>query len=84
MLQQVSVHQDSSRELVAFLRSLRQNVNFTGDVSSALARRVTASSDNSIWQQTPQAVISPRTERCICTIVELLEIPAAQCTRTFF
>jgi len=75
MLQQVSIHQDSSPELVAFLRSLRQNVNFTGDVSSALARRVTASSDNSIWQQTPQAVISPRTERCICTIVELLDQP---------
>ena len=57
--------QDAATELVANYLSTIKNQGFSGDTDASYATRLTASTDNSIYQQIPQGVIFPKTEKDI-------------------
>lgn len=57
--------QDAATELVANYLNTIQNQGFTGDTDASYATRLTASTDNSIYQQLPQGVIFPKSEKDI-------------------
>ncbi|GEB69391.1 FAD-binding oxidoreductase [Pseudoalteromonas carrageenovora] len=57
--------QDAATELVANYLSTIKNQGFRGDTDASYATRLTASTDNSIYQQIPQGVIFPKTEKDI-------------------
>ncbi|MFT6787106.1 MAG: FAD/FMN-containing dehydrogenase/Fe-S oxidoreductase [Pseudoalteromonas rhizosphaerae] len=57
--------QDAATDLVAsYLKTIIKQ-GFTGDTDASYATRITASTDNSIYQQLPQSVIFPKTEKDI-------------------
>jgi len=62
--------QDSATTLVAQYLKAITNQGFTGDTDASYATRLTASTDNSIYQQMPQGVIFPRTEKDIKIALE--------------
>lgn len=57
--------QDAATELVANYLNTIKNQGFTGDTDASYATRLTASTDNSIYQQLPQGVIFPKSEKDI-------------------
>ena len=57
--------QDAATEVVANYLSTIKNQGFTGDTDASYATRITASTDNSIYQELPQGVIFPKTEKDI-------------------
>ena len=57
--------QDAATELVANYLSTLKNQGFSGDTDASYATRLTASTDNSIYQQIPQGVIFPKSEKDI-------------------
>jgi len=57
--------QDAATVLVANYLSTIKNQGFRGDTDASYATRLTASTDNSIYQQIPQGVIFPKTEKDI-------------------
>ncbi|TMO82293.1 hypothetical protein CWC16_00575 [Pseudoalteromonas sp. S3776] len=57
--------QDAATDLVANYLSTLNNQGFSGDTDASYATRLTASTDNSIYQQIPQGVIFPKTEKDI-------------------
>lgn len=57
--------QDAATDLVAsYLKTITKQ-GFTGDTDASYASRLTAATDNSIYQQIPQGVIFPKTEKDI-------------------
>ncbi len=72
MLQEVSIDSSSSPEIERFIQDL-QLIGFHGEISQNLADRVAASTDNSIWQQTPQVVLSPHSHECVVQILTVLD-----------
>lgn len=54
-----------------FLKKLSKTQGFTGEISNKLSYRLLASTDNSIYQVVPQAVISPKSQQDIVSIFEL-------------
>ncbi|WP_409425982.1 FAD-binding and (Fe-S)-binding domain-containing protein [Pseudoalteromonas sp. RW-H-Ap-1] len=63
--------QDAATELVANYLSTIKNQGFTGDTDASYATRLTASTDNSIYQQIPQGVIFPKTEKDIQVALQI-------------
>jgi len=63
--------------VVAFLEALG-NAGFTGDIQSDYATRLTAATDNSIYQQLPAAVVFPRTSLDVSHTLALLAEPRFQ------
>ena len=57
--------QDAATELVANYLSTLKNQGFSGDTDASYSTRLTASTDNSIYQQIQQGVIFPKTEKDI-------------------
>ena len=57
--------QDAASDLVANYLNTLQKQGFTGDTDASYATRITASTDNSIYQQLPQGVIFPKNEKDI-------------------
>lgn len=57
--------QDAATDLVANYLNTIKNQGFTGNTDASYATRLTASTDNSIYQQLPQGVIFPKTEKDI-------------------
>jgi FAD/FMN-containing dehydrogenase/Fe-S oxidoreductase len=64
-------------EVVAFLEALGQ-AGFSGDIRSDYATRLSAATDNSIYQQLPAAVVFPRTSRDVSCALALLAEPRFQ------
>ena len=60
--------------LAAFFTDI-QHAGFSGDISTSEAARVLASNDNSIWEQTPSAVIAPRTADDVSVLLKILATP---------
>jgi FAD/FMN-containing dehydrogenase/Fe-S oxidoreductase len=63
--------------VVAFLEALG-NAGFSGDIQSDYATRLTAATDNSIYQQLPAAVVFPRNSLDVSLALELLAEPRFQ------
>ncbi|MGX5914132.1 D-2-hydroxyglutarate dehydrogenase YdiJ [Aliidiomarina sp. Khilg15.8] len=63
---------ESSLEEVyqAFLQALRAS-DFSGDIDASYGGRLIAATDNSIYQQLPQAVIYPRTQDDVALIMQM-------------
>ena len=54
--------QDAATDLVAtYLKTITKQ-GFTGDTDASYASRLTAATDNSIYQQIPQGIIFPKTD----------------------
>lgn len=62
--------QDAATQLVAQYLKTINNQGFTGDTDASYATRLTVSTDNSIYQQMPQGVIFPRSEKDIQIALE--------------
>jgi len=60
--------------VVSFLEALAQ-AGFRGDIRSDYGTRLTAATDNSIYQQLPQAVIFPREQQDVVLATRLLAEP---------
>ncbi len=60
-----------------FLTALKQT-NFSGEIRSDFANRLLTSTDNSIYQILPQAVIFPRTTTDVVAIFQMANQPAFQ------
>jgi FAD/FMN-containing dehydrogenase/Fe-S oxidoreductase len=71
MLQEITIESIPPPEIKRFLSDLNSS-GFRGDISTTLASRVVASSDNSIWQETPEVVITPHSHFCVERILETL------------
>ena len=71
MLQRLIPQESTTPEVHRFLQDLRRS-NFRGDVSIDEATLTVASTDNSIWQTIPQAVIAPRCRGCVEELLTLL------------
>ena len=63
--------QGSEAGVGAFLRDVGAS-GFAGDVETSMAARVVRSTDNSIWQKIPQAVLCPRTHDDVVQILAVL------------
>ena len=63
--------QDAATELVANYLNTIKNQGFTGDTDASYATRLTASTDNSIYQQLPQGVIFPKSEKDIQVALQI-------------
>jgi len=55
----------------AFLKELTE-LGFTGEISSDYASRLTAATDNSVYQLVPQAVVFPKVEADVVLLLSLL------------
>jgi len=77
MLQEVSIDSSPSTELRRFIHDLNSS-GFQGDISTSMAPRVVASTDNSIWQQIPEVVITPRSHSCVEHLLKILDCTAHQ------
>lgn len=70
MIPQLTEKEALSPVVLAFIEALTQR-NFTGDVDTTYGGRLIASTDNSIYQVTPQAVLFPRSQADVQTILTL-------------
>ena len=63
-----------SNLLTAFLQALLtdKKINFQGDIEDSYGARIVASTDNSVYQVLPKAILYPRVADDINTIVSLL------------
>lgn len=66
-----------SRDTIDFLDELKQN-GFSGEVSSDIADRIACSTDNSIYELMPQAVVYPRLGKDLSLLMQLAHRPAHQ------
>ena len=71
MLPRLVPQESTSLGAQRFLQDLRQST-FRGDISTDEATRTVASTDNSIWQSNPQAVIAPRCQGCVEVLLIIL------------
>ncbi|GAL06589.1 glycolate dehydrogenase subunit GlcD [Photobacterium aphoticum] len=69
-------HQDSTDEQVlSFLHALR-NGGFQGDIEQSYASRLAVATDNSVYQQIPQAVVLPRDVNDLIILGQIGQQPA--------
>lgn len=61
-------------EYLAFINALRAT-KFSGDIDASYAGRLVAATDNSIYQQLPQAVIYPKTQDDVGIVMHLAAQP---------
>ena len=71
MLPRLVPQESTSLEVQRFLQDLGSS-NFRGDVAIDEATLTVASTDNSIWQTIPQAVIAPRCRGCVEELLTVL------------
>ncbi|MBJ6907664.1 FAD-binding oxidoreductase, partial [Vibrio cholerae] len=60
MLPRLHSQTDVDPLVLRFLKELEQ-AGFTGDIESQYSSRLAVATDNSVYQQLPQAVVHPRT-----------------------
>ncbi len=70
MLPRLNLQQDLDPAVISFLKEL-QNTDFSGDIESSYSSRLAVATDNSVYQQLPQAVIHPRCTRDIQLLTRL-------------
>jgi len=71
MLKLLPIQNGTTPEMKRFLLDLRV-IGFDGDISTDEATLAVASTDNSIWQVTPQVVLSPKSHEGVVQVVKLL------------
>ncbi|GAK83769.1 glycolate dehydrogenase [Vibrio ponticus] len=59
MLPRLHSHQDIDHVVLSFLDELK-NAGFRGDIETQYSSRLAVATDNSVYQQLPQAVVHPR------------------------
>jgi FAD/FMN-containing dehydrogenase/Fe-S oxidoreductase len=64
MIAQIS-QQDNTNELINLYINKIKQVGFTGETDTSYATRIVNSTDNSIYQEIPQAVLFPKTDKDI-------------------
>lgn len=64
MIAQIS-QQDNANQLINNYLEQLKNIGFSGDLDTSYATRIVNSTDNSIYQEVPQAVIFPKTNKDI-------------------
>lgn len=69
MIATISQQEAATKLVTQYLKTIT-NQGFTGDTDASYATRLTASTDNSIYQQMPQGVIFPRSEKDIQIALE--------------
>lgn len=72
MLQEVTADSKISLGCKRFIEDL-QECGFQGDISTNLARRVVSSTDNSIWQELPEIIITPHSHDCVVQLLTILD-----------
>ena len=70
MLPPLTEKEALSPQVLAFVEALKGST-FTGDVDTQYGGRLTAATDNSIYQVTPQAVLFPRSQADVQCILQL-------------
>ena len=70
MIPQLTEQEALSPVVLSFIEALKQS-SFTGDVDTHYGGRLIASTDNSIYQVTPQAVLFPRSQSDVQTLLAL-------------
>lgn len=70
MLPRLHSQTDVDPLVLIFLKELEQ-AGFTGDIESQYSSRLAVSTDNSVYQQLPQAVVHPRTTQDVALIGKL-------------
>ena len=74
MLPRLHSQSDVDPIVLTFLEQLRVN-GFSGDIESQYSSRLAVSTDNSVYQQLPQAVIHPKTTQDVVLIGKLAVEP---------
>ncbi|RRS09834.1 FAD-binding oxidoreductase [Pseudoalteromonas sp. J010] len=72
MIENIS-QQDSASELISQYHKKLSESGFSGDIDNSYATRLVTSTDNSIYQQVPQAVIFPKSNRDVQVALELAQ-----------
>src|SRR6185312_3495772 len=72
MLPRINLNDTLKKNYQNYLRALRVT-SFSGEICTDYATRLTAATDNSIYQVIPQAVIFPRTTQDISTLLKLAQ-----------
>ncbi|MDN3613857.1 FAD-binding and (Fe-S)-binding domain-containing protein [Vibrio gallaecicus] len=67
MLPRLQLNIDVDPVVVSFLQELKA-AGFTGDIESQYSSRLAVATDNSVYQQLPQAVVHPRTTKDVTLI----------------
>lgn len=70
MLPRLHSQTDVDPLVLRFLKELEQ-AGFTGDIESQYSSRLAVATDNSVYQQLPQAVVHPRTTQDVSLIGKL-------------
>ncbi len=70
MIPQLTEQEALSPVVLSFIEALKQS-DFTGDIDTHYGGRLMASTDNSIYQVTPQAVLFPRSQSDVQTLLIL-------------
>lgn len=78
MIPRLSALQAVTKKVKHFLDSLTARPDFTGEIDGALSSRLLVSTDNSVYQVLPEAVIFPRVETDIAAIFQLASQPKFQ------
>ncbi|MCH2547678.1 MAG: FAD-binding oxidoreductase [Alphaproteobacteria bacterium] len=71
MIPQLHPEQSLDKNVQMFLQALRGG-SFSGDINADYANRLINATDNSIYQLMPQAVLAPKTEADIASVMALL------------
>lgn len=74
MLPRLHSHSDVDPVVLSFLEKLHQ-AGFTGDIESQYSSRLAVATDNSVYQQLPQAVIHPKSTQDVALIGKLSTNP---------
>ncbi|HFF3663551.1 hypothetical protein [Legionella pneumophila] len=61
----------TSRKIRLFLQQLEKIPGFHGEIDEALSSRIVLSTDNSVYQILPEAIIFPKTENDVSHIFKL-------------
>lgn len=75
MLPRLDTHSDVDAVVLQYLDALRA-AGFRGDIETQYASRFAVATDNSVYQQLPQAVVHPRTTEDVRLIGKLAHQPA--------
>ncbi|WP_367988922.1 FAD-binding and (Fe-S)-binding domain-containing protein [Vibrio sp. NTOU-M3] len=70
MLPRLHIHSDVDPVVQKFLEELR-NAGFTGDIETQYSSRLAVATDNSVYQQLPQAVVHPKSTQDVALIGKL-------------
>ena len=65
--------QDSANQVINLYQEKLKSAGFLGDIDTSYATRLVTSTDNSIYQQVPQAVLFPKSDKDIKLALEIAQ-----------